>query len=128
MMLTVVYWIFDKDQADPDPCLHGYIGVTNNLSSRLSFHRSKRGVVEHCVLLQGSTHECLALEAKLRPTPLIGWNKLPGGSPLVRGQKQVFRLTRQSQSTPKLRRSVGVFGPHKSIRSGSPVVRPLDTM
>ena len=79
----VVYWLYDERCV----CIwrHGYIGVTVTLERRLWRHRNEPRTsflpdqFEGQVLFRGHIKHCLALEKKLRPTPGIGWNRLPGG-------------------------------------------------
>jgi hypothetical protein len=76
-MSCVVYWLYDEQCV----CMwkHGYIGVSTNFRSRLKQHRAERRGFKHCVVFEGSSQECYALEAVLRPTAFVGWNAAPGG-------------------------------------------------
>ena len=74
----VVYWLYDEKCICP--WRHGYIGISINFKNRLKQHRnSHRKPFEHEILFQGSTEDCLSIEAQMRPDPFIGWNRAPGG-------------------------------------------------
>jgi hypothetical protein len=99
-MTSVVYWLYDEHCI----CLwkHGYIGVSTNFRNRLKQHRQERNGFKHCILFVGSSQDCYALEAVLRPEPFIGWNVAPGGEG---GHNQPKTLeTRQKMREAALRR------------------------
>ena len=81
MATHCVYWLFDNS-CNNDPTLHGYIGCTKNLSSRITAHRSSGAFpegFEHRVLFEGGQRACLRFEHRLRPVLAVGWNKRRGG-------------------------------------------------
>lgn len=83
-----------------DKSINEYYGVTNNVRTRFSGHKTKNNkapvscairkynlnVDSHCtVLFEGTYDECLVLEAQYRPRANMGWNVLPGGGNLKNG-------------------------------------------
>jgi hypothetical protein len=91
--MAVVYWI--HLEAHSDITKEGYVGITTQSPiERLWKHRheAKRGrTILHrallkygeniiqTVLVEGSEEYCLMIENKLRHSPRIGWNTVPGG-------------------------------------------------
>jgi hypothetical protein len=88
-MAWVVYWLFD------DRCVcpwsHGYIGISGRIARRLNQHRESGRFpnFEIKILFKGAKNDCLALEAKLRPRPSIGWNVGIGGYADGRGTRGI---------------------------------------
>lgn len=88
--MHVVYWIHLKTEIDYNT--QGYIGVTNNPKKRLAAHKQGYGNsnvkyqyqhneedIVYEILYESNEEECYNFEKKIRPTPLIGWNKAEGG-------------------------------------------------
>jgi hypothetical protein len=79
--IGVVYWLFDERCV----CLwrHGYVGVSVTWPRRLWRHRAESTFLPDKfagkVLFRGPISRCLEIEHQLRPTPAIGWNRVPGG-------------------------------------------------
>lgn len=101
----VLYWLYD------DRCIcpwrHGYIGVTVRLTNRLSAHRRSGHFPNfHCqILFTGSIIECAALEFKMRPNGMIGWNVGCGGNRKSIEQREKMRkraLTRWSDPAARV--------------------------
>jgi hypothetical protein len=90
-MAWVVYWLFD------DRCVcpwsHGYIGISGRIARRLNQHRESGRFpnFEVRILFNGPKNDCLALEAKLRPRPSIGWNVGVGGYVDGRGTRGISK-------------------------------------
>ena len=93
--MTMIYWIHYPEHKDP--LNEGYIGIAQNLDSRLSVHRtsarstpsnpmhnellsdrSNELITE--VIFNGTSAECADEEKRLRPKKHIGWNVAKGGS------------------------------------------------
>lgn len=102
--MTFVYWLHLPDHTDI--WTEGYIGVTNNVTQRLNFHKKRKqnphlrnafqkypdiGVT---VLLEGDEAYCFDIEAKLRPQTNLGWNINVGGSkpPSRKGKKNPWKI------------------------------------
>ena len=92
--MTIIYWIHYPEHKDP--LTEGYVGISQNLDSRLSGHRttarSKPTNPMHKELLgprahemitdiifDGTSAECADEENRLRPEKYIGWNIDKGG-------------------------------------------------
>jgi hypothetical protein len=77
---NVVYWLFDETCVSLE--LDGYVGVTCDLPSRLSKHRSV-GLLPKgfkvTIIFTGTRDECLKFEKDTRPKAGIGWNRCAGG-------------------------------------------------
>jgi hypothetical protein len=87
----IVYWIRKKEHTDI--YTQGYVGVTKtNLEERVRSHKKnyKNSIVAGklrkyddlvCEVIHNvpSLAEALELEAKYRPTPMVGWNLQRGG-------------------------------------------------
>lgn len=72
-----VYWIFAN--IEDDIYKDGYVGITNNLSSRFSKHGKRFGGLYYQIIFTGNMEQAFALEKLLRPKPNIGLNKAIGG-------------------------------------------------
>jgi len=99
-MQFLVYWLFDRTCTDPR--IHGYIGATSRLSSRLNTHRYNRHVPRYFkwkILFQGSKEECLAYELKLRPNLNIGWNRKKGG--YIHTDETYLKISKALKGHPK---------------------------
>lgn len=78
----LVYWL--HDEACTDYKKHGLIGATKatRLYSRMNQYKHSQRIpknFQHKVIFRGSQKSALALEAKLRSKPNIGWNIGVGG-------------------------------------------------
>lgn len=92
-----VYWI--RDNTHTDIFTEGYVGITNNFDYRINQHvtnchnpkqyKNYRADFRESVvsgsyvvskILIASREYCLEIEAKLRPTWVVGWNIAKGGS------------------------------------------------
>lgn len=75
----VVYWLFDERCICP--WRHGYVGISRRWKFRLRQHVATRDrLFEWKILFEGTSVDCLNLEAVLRPAFGIGWNVAPGGA------------------------------------------------
>jgi len=88
----LVYWLFN------DHCVcyerHGQIGATKatRLYQRMAQHQQNKRTpkdFQYKIIFRGSQKAALALEARLRPTPYIGWNIGVGGFPNGGGCKGI---------------------------------------
>lgn len=90
-MSAIVYWLHTKDHTDI--FAEGYVGITNNLSKRLSSHKSKKynlhlknaiekygwdNIIKQVILVSDEAY-CLMIEKLLRNKDNIGWNIVMGG-------------------------------------------------
>jgi hypothetical protein len=104
-MTWLVYWL--EDDLCVCPWRHGYIGATNRFARRMHQHRERwPKAFRHRIMLRGSKAECLALEARMRPTPGIGWNSHVGGFVDGRGGRGIPKSAghREKQRQAALRR------------------------
>lgn len=102
--MSYVYWVYDKN------CKNfledGYVGVTNYLDERISFHKTKNEKIPkenelfYTILFEGSRLECFEKEQEYRPTSGIGWNSAKGGA---HGWKEEF--THSEKTKEKLKES-----------------------
>lgn len=92
-MNCCVYWIRLSNHSDFTK--DGYIGISTDLNVRLKDHKSKsksnnshlyRAIRKYGwenlvidTLLVSNVDYCRVIENKLRPSPSIGWNEIPGG-------------------------------------------------
>ena len=93
--MAIIYWIHYPEHKDP--LNEGYVGIAQDLKSRLSVHRtsarsnpsnpmhnellgsrSNEIIIE--TIFDGSSAECANEERRLRPEKHIGWNVAKGGS------------------------------------------------
>ena len=117
-MNCCVYWIHLSNHSDFTK--EGYIGISTNLDKRLFKHRNaSRDSNSHLYrairkygwdnivvdkLLVSSVEYCREIENKLRPTPSIGWNEIPGGdlppgiNPLI--AKKISEALKGRSGTP----------------------------
>ena len=91
-----LYWIHRKSHTDI--FTQGYVGITTNLTSRFTVHKSnlrntdyrsyrtdfrnamKEDDLVFDVILQSDQSYCMSIERKLRPDWCVGWNIAVGGS------------------------------------------------
>lgn len=73
----LVYWIYDDTCSSPKR--HGFVGQTSSPKREILRARKRFKVTKFKILFRGTREECLAVEAKLRPRPGIGWNPHAGG-------------------------------------------------
>lgn len=90
----LIYWLFDDRCSDYKK--HGLIGATkaSRLHFRLHQHRNNKRFpknFEYRIVFRGSQESTLALEAKLRPKPNIGWNIGIGGFADGRGIRGISK-------------------------------------
>ena len=102
MSVCNVYWVRQAEHTDIFS--QGYVGVTNNFTSRMTDHKrggenahfrnaiNKYGwdnLVKEIIVIAEKDY-CLDLETKLRPTNEIGWNLVKGGGipPSFLGKKR----------------------------------------
>lgn len=84
-----VYWIHKQEHVDIKS--EGYVGITKNLTKRISEHRGGNSIIGKALrkykddliieIVRGSisVDEALCMEKDLRPKELIGWNICTGG-------------------------------------------------
>lgn len=118
-----VYWLFDASCQDRRR--HGCIGATKatRFYSRLNQHKHSTRIpkpFQYEIIFRGSQKNALALEAKLRPRPNIGWNLGVGGfanggglkgipkSPEQRAKMRNAALKRYTDPTEAIRTSKAV--------------------
>ena len=114
-MSSVVYWL--RHQSHTDILTQGYVGVTNNFTTRLRNHKSKKcnphlthaiekygweNIVKQIVVIAEDTY-CLMFEKKLRATANIGWNVVEGGGkpPVSRWNKGIPALPHVIEAVKK---------------------------
>lgn len=89
-MITYLYWVHYSTHNDP--FREGYVGITNNPTARINYHKSLKcsdNPILYRALLKGAklsilscflTREsALLAESAYRPNKCIGWNIIPGG-------------------------------------------------
>jgi hypothetical protein len=92
--MTIIYWIHYPEHKDP--LTEGYVGISQNLDSRLSVHRTtarsnptnpmhkellgpRANEMITEIIFDGTSAECADEENRLRPEKYIGWNIDKGG-------------------------------------------------
>jgi len=93
-----VYWLFDDTCQDRRR--HGCIGATKatRLYARLNQHQHSARIPQpfrYKIIFRGSRKKALALEARLRPRPYIGWNLGVGGFANGKGLKGIPKSVEQ---------------------------------
>jgi predicted GIY-YIG superfamily endonuclease len=74
-----VYWIHSAEETDITT--QGYVGISNDLSRRLSEHKAKKWYSTRLVEVyaEGTIELCKAIERELRPKKNVGLNIAAGG-------------------------------------------------
>lgn len=81
--MSLVYWLYDD--TCKDILADGYVGVTEDIRTRMSGHRRKtHNLIDRDlnvkIVYEGDRASCFEKERELRPHPGIGWNRAIGGS------------------------------------------------
>lgn len=89
-MITYLYWVHYPEHTDP--FTQGYVGISNNVTARFTYHKSKKcsdNPILYRAILKGaklsilscfvSRSTALLAENNYRPDRCIGWNITPGG-------------------------------------------------
>ena len=128
-MKYYLYWIHTPEQTDM--WSEGYIGVTNNPDRRWKQHSNYEGSSKRLhnalrshteafmeILVVGHRSDILSLERQLRPSELIGWNIVEGGSfpPSLRGR--IFKHKRKEYTIKKM------LDPNYRRRGNSQTAKP----
>jgi len=95
-----IYWIHYNEHTDP--YTQGYVGITNNIKKRFSYHKSKKSS-DNPILLKAiekgailsvlntvrDKNEALQIEEVYRPKEHVAWNIIKGGlsPPSQKGKK-----------------------------------------
>jgi hypothetical protein len=102
----LVYWLYDPTCMSPIEdnawVEHGYIGAAalTHFHQRMNQHRNSKRIPQgfyYSIIFQGSRKEALDLEAKLRPTPGIGWNMGVGGFANGKGLRGIPKSPEQRE-------------------------------
>ena len=89
-MITYLYWVHYPEHTDP--FTQGYVGISNNVTARFTYHKSKKcsdNPILHRAILKGAIltiigefehrDDALSEEIRYRSNKNIGWNINQGG-------------------------------------------------